>query len=378
MGAKVLMMEKAPQGFEGGNSAICYQWVAMVFPDDIDRAKNYMKQMREGFETPTDEMIDAYIDEIANNQQWLIDHGAPNCIPREEYEGEFPDMEDAGSISIVTVDGEHMAQHSSLYRLLRKVVSETDNLDVWYSCRATHLIQDADKVVRGVECEIDGKTIRVRAKNGVALTCGGYENNKRMLQDFNEAIEAGPLGACFWNEGDGINMALEAGARLWHVHNYVGPNTGYMFENSGVFTFGMSSSVALSVGPDGTWYKPIGRSGHGKFKYYGNYVNYFAPRWSYFVFDSESVHAAPLHKSFDADNQWEIDHGYFVSADTFEELAELINVDTETFLATVDEFNAASENPLKAAPYYAIKCSYPCGNTPGRPRAQQQGSSHRR
>lgn len=374
MGAKVLLMEKAPQGYEGGNSAVCYQWVAQIFPEDLERARTYMKAMREGFLTPSDELIDVYTEELTHNQEWLIERGAPNCIPQDNYAGEFPDMEGAGSISIVTVDGQHRAQHSSLYRMLRRLVAETENLETWFGCRATHLVQDADGVVRGVECECQGQTIRVRAKNGVALTCGGYENNPKMLEDFNEAVGAGPLGASFWNEGDGINMAMEAGARLWHVHNYVGPNNGYKFLNSGVYTFGLMSFYALPVAPDGTRYVSAGRSGHGKMPYYGHRVNYYCPRWSFLVFDADSVHAGAPHKSFDADCQWEIDHGYYTIADTLDDLAAKIDVPVEAFLATVEEFNAGSPRmPIVKAPFYALRVDYPCGNTQGGPERNEKG-----
>lgn len=374
MGASVLLMEKAPQGYEGGNSAVCYQWVAQVWPEDVENAKAYLKEMREGFQTPSDEIIDAYVEELTHNQEWLVAHGAPNCVPQEDYAGEFPEMEHAGSINIVTVDGQLRAQHSSLYRMLRNLVANTEGLETWFGCRATHLIQDAEGVVRGVECECQDQTIRVRAKNGVALTCGGYENNPRMLEDFNEAVGAGPLGACFWNEGDGINMAMEVGARLWHVHNYVGPNNGYKFLNSGVYTFGVRSAVALNVGPDGTWYKAVGRSGHGKFLYYGHHVNYYAPRWSFLVFDDDSVHAGAPHKSFDEDCQWEIDHGYYTIADTFEDLAAALDLPVETFVATVEEFNASEpEMPLAKAPFYALRVDYPCGNTQGGPERNEKG-----
>ena len=389
MGANTLLMEKAPQGYEGGNSAVCFQWIAQVFEEDKDRARAYIKAMRGGFSTPTDEMIDAWIDEVSLNQEWLVAHGAPNCVARENYAGEFPDMEGAGSISIITVDGQVMAQHSSLYRMLRNLVAETDGLETWFGCRATHLIQDAEGVVRGVECECQGQTVRVRAKNGVALTCGGYEANPRMLEDFNEAVDAGPLGACFWNEGDGINMAMEAGARLWHVHNYVGPNSGYKFERTGVYTFGFSSANGMGVGPDGNLYiqdggtgpgavdtnigPSKGSSGHGKMKYYGDYVSYYAPRFTWHVFDEDSVHLGKIHKSFDEGNQWEIDHGYYTVADTLEELAGKLELPLEPFMASVERYNAVSEHPLQTPPYYAIKNSYHCGNTQGGPERDERG-----
>lgn len=62
--------------------------------------------------------------------------------------------------------------------------------------------------------EIDkaGETVNIRAKNGVVMTMGGFENNKQMVEDFLGLTKSTPAGTLF-NTGDGVKMAMGVGAR---------------------------------------------------------------------------------------------------------------------------------------------------------------------
>ena len=71
--------------------------------------------------------------------------------------------------------------------------------------------------------EIDkaGDTVNIRAKNGVVMTMGGFENNKQMVEDFLGLTKSTPAGTLF-NTGDGVKMAMGVGADLWHMEAYEG------------------------------------------------------------------------------------------------------------------------------------------------------------
>ena len=69
-----------------------------------------------------------------------------------------------------------------------------------------------------------GQQIKIRAKNGVVLCCGGFENNPEMQQQFTQRKFWPSLGRALYNEGDGIKMALEVNADLWHMGNVVTNN----------------------------------------------------------------------------------------------------------------------------------------------------------
>ena len=55
-GAKVLIVEKAPEGKAGGNSVICMQWICGT--SDKAETVKYIKALRGKFTTPSDEMIE--------------------------------------------------------------------------------------------------------------------------------------------------------------------------------------------------------------------------------------------------------------------------------------------------------------------------------
>ena len=56
--------------------------------------------------------------------------------------------------------------------------------------------------------------LNIKAKRGVILTCGGFENNKAMLNAFYPPhVPIYPCGTPY-NTGDGVRMVTEIGAQL--------------------------------------------------------------------------------------------------------------------------------------------------------------------
>ena len=93
------------------------------------------------------------------------------------------------------------------------------NVDVRLSTRAVRLVQDpATKMVLGVVAQdADGGELAFKARKGVVLACGGYENNLEMQGCHGiPGIRFFPWGTPN-NTGDGVTMASAAGAKLWHM-----------------------------------------------------------------------------------------------------------------------------------------------------------------
>jgi succinate dehydrogenase/fumarate reductase flavoprotein subunit len=90
------------------------------------------------------------------------------------------------------------------------------NIPLWLSSPVRELIVE-DGAVRGAIVERDGRTVRVIAKRGVILACGGFphdvDRRKAMFPhapDGTEHWSPGPKG----NTGDGLRMAESAGGRV--------------------------------------------------------------------------------------------------------------------------------------------------------------------
>ncbi len=96
--------------------------------------------------------------------------------------------------------------------------------------------------------------MNVRATNGVILACGGFENNQEMIQNYLQRPYNGHLGTKY-NTGDGIRMAIEAGADLWHMSATSGPYPAFEDPETGIgrmITSAVGKNAAIFVGPDGT------------------------------------------------------------------------------------------------------------------------------
>lgn len=90
------------------------------------------------------------------------------------------------------------------------------NIPMWLACPVRELIMDGD-AVRGGIVEKDGRPVRVIARRGVVLACGGFPHDiarrKAMFPHAPTGLEhysPGPAG----NTGDGLRMAEAAGCRI--------------------------------------------------------------------------------------------------------------------------------------------------------------------
>jgi len=82
--------------------------------------------------------------------------------------------------------------------------------------------------VAGIAVLADGTVRRIRARRGVVLACGGFEGNTEFQEQF---WEGKPVlhAAARRNSGDGIVMAQDMGAQLWHMWHFHG---AYGFRHS--------------------------------------------------------------------------------------------------------------------------------------------------
>ncbi|MPM49331.1 Electron transport complex subunit RsxG [bioreactor metagenome] len=330
-------------------------------------------------------MADILANEFGANRDEFVDWSSVPLIG--SMSPEYPEFEGHEKIGLWTI---HQGiSDSYLWQLLRKNVTDrAENIDVWFESPGTGLIQDPEsKTILGVEVEREGKTLNIRAKNGVVLATGGFENNPSMVENYLGLAEYAPIGGLY-NTGDGIRMALDVGADLWHMEVYegLGDLGANFFEvepgtrGKVLFFSKFTSGASILVAEDGARYlKEDEVTRHGHISLGGVWVNSRYPKNSYIVFDQAVLDAVVAAGTIAADDT------RILSAASVAELAEKTGINADGLAATIKKFNgyaasgndaqlgrsAASMASFAGDKYYAIKMIPNILNTQGGPRRNE-------
>lgn len=85
---------------------------------------------------------------------------------------------------------------------------------IHYATTLTELIQDEDGTVSGIIATAeDGSTLTINAQ-AVCMTTGGFGNNPEMLAEYYPAYADAPWACCSGSTGEGMRLAVGAGAVL--------------------------------------------------------------------------------------------------------------------------------------------------------------------
>ncbi len=203
--------------------------------------------------------------------------------------------------------------------------------------------------VTGATVERGGKQETITARNGVILATGGFEWNDALKH----AFLRGPLDAPAsppTNEGDGLKMAMAAGAGLgnmtsaWWVPTLAIPEAQWA---SGEIR-NMPVLIERTL-PHGIM---VNREGK---RFCNEAANYSALAGAFHAFDpaTYAYPNLPAYLIFDSQYRERYPLASFMPgtplpdwvavADSFEALAEKIGVDAKNFPATVDRFNEQAE-----------------------------------
>jgi succinate dehydrogenase/fumarate reductase flavoprotein subunit len=405
-GARALIIEKL--AFPGGNSGVCAG--AMVIPESLEEAIQYYRAL--SFGTAEEEMIRSFAEEMVGIPSLLTGLGVEFKVRRTEP-AYFPSFL-TGQVKRIQVS----PTGADGFRFLQNLVQDR-KVEVLMDTPATSLIQDPrTREVIGVKAQRKGKEITLLARRGVILACGGYGYNRRMIADFHfpGATEyIFPWGTP-GNTGDGIKLATEAGATLWHMAS---------IEWGAICARKPSQKFGTAVGAG------LGRAmAEGSFIFVNKYGKRFMPENTslihrkapleilffdheraeyrnlpaYMVFDEayrrrgavastrehfQEMWGGPVgypavHKIYEwsRDNQAEIDQGWVFQAGTLADLAGKIGADAPALEETVGNFNRAcgegedpqfgrpgkSLTPLATPPYYAVELGLTLVNTQGGPK----------
>lgn len=407
-GAQVLVVEKCPQ--PGGNSLVSSaNTVYPQNPVDVARFSRYLIEVCEG--TTPAEVIETYVQGLLEIPGWLAAMG-----------GELEDLDDQpmGPSSSYYIPNLTFPQLPSAHglRLVLRRLKQTSNcpqptggarmwhlLDRRLSARGIpvrcatavcDLLIDGGGRVSGAVVEAEGSRRQVGVRAGVVLACGGFAYAEALKHAYLSSAAVGALGSP-GNTGDGLHLAQQAGAALWHLTDQASA--------LGIAAQGWEAGFAINLPCPGYLY--VDRKGH-RFvdetrveahtacQLTANYdpVTFDYPRRPCFaVFDEENLTSGPLGISmfsynvvrlgyqWSEDNQAEIDRGWIVRAHTLDELAQILEIPDGVLRQTVDGYNQGalagidvdfgrcrdSLKPLMP-PFYALRLVPLLYNTQGGPR----------
>lgn len=402
-GAKVLVVDAAPFGHEGGNTRYSAQHV--VTGNDVTQLTEYYHQLNAPFVTPA-KTLNAYLTGMANIPtyfkkylsvtpvSWKNDIHPGDSVAVKKTMAEYPEFKGSETVDFALVHKRD--KDAALWKVLRKnVLARSENIDVWLDSRAQHLIQDpVSRIVRGVQITRNNKQYNMYAKNGVVLAMGGFENNPEMIGTYLHFDRLTPLGTLY-NRGDGIRMAQEVRAKMWHMANYEshGILPGITFaEDPGHRGTQIDHWPLLNHGSifvasdDGTrYFKEDSPHRHGHINIHGSWLIPMHNLHPYLIFDNHQYSEFKAQLAEDGRLPYPKFMEKLVQASTVSKLAEKIGLPASNLEDTVQQFNTFKANGRDDAfgrdpqtmrsfdngPYFAIAVAGDVLNTQGGPERNQ-------
>ncbi len=365
-GARVLVLECAPEEERGGNSRfsagamrVAYRGVddlAKLMPDLTDEEKantdfgaypddQYYDDICRVTQYHTNpEMADTLVRCSFDTIAWMRERGV-RFVPmyaRQAFkiEGRFRFW---GGLTIEAWGG-GPGLVDQLHAAARR-----DGIEVWYSSRANHLVAD-DNGIKGIVVRRNGKTSTIAAK-AVVLACGGFEANAEWRTRYiGPNWDLAKVRGTRFNTGEGIRMALEIGAMPygnWSGCHAVGwdrnaPEFGDLSVGDGFQKH--SYPFGIMVNAHGRRFVDEGADFRNyTYAKYGRAVLEQPGQFAWQVFDRKVLHLLR--------DEYRIKRVTKVSAQTLEELSgKLEDVDPRGFLEEARAYNAAVQTAIAFNP----------------------------
>src|SRR5258708_14184165 len=299
LGAKVVILEKAPEGQEGGNTRVAGQ--GYLNTSSAEQAAAYLTALCGPYTVP-ETMIKVWADEMCRNNTWLESLGGDPQEHQHPPVGiEFPDL--PGSDCVHKFHDGPTYGYSYTWQLFERLVKQRP-IAILYETPGRALIQhDGNREILGVRAEQRDRSITVKARKAVVLTCGGFENNQEMIRNYLPGMPYCYTSGSPYNEGDGITMAMSVGADLWHMNNYAGPSMALKVPEIRT-TFSMQAlhyskqipGGMIVVGPDGRRFcDEKDKTRHGQIPVNGSWLPLSTPCPMFLICDTTLFSSGPLY-----------------------------------------------------------------------------------
>ena len=357
MGARVLVLEKAPEHARGGNTYFTGGAFRFAFDgfDDVrglipDLSEQEAASMEVGSYTTADfradlmrvtegladeELADLLVRQSQPAMRWLLEQGM-RFIPLWGRQA-FKDGDKYrfwGGLVLEAVGG-----GKGLSDRYFELAAEK-GVEVRYGAAASALLTDEAGKVRGVRVRTAQGFEEARAES-VVLACGGFEANAEMRTRYLGAgWELAKVRGVQTNTGDGIRMALDVGAQSYGhwsgCHAVAWDLNAPPFGNRAVTDLYQKHSYPFGIIVNARGERFVDEGADFRnytYAKYGREILKQPQMMAVQVFDQKTIHLLR--------DEYRIPQVTMAEADSIEELAEDLSVDPAGMAATVAAFNAA-------------------------------------
>ena len=359
-GAKVLVLEKAPEYFRGGNTYFTGGVIRCAY-EGIDDIKALVPDMSPEEEASVDvgsyTQDDFYGDLMRVTgglsdpalAQMLVSQSHPTLLWLREK-----------GVRFVLSFGRQAFKVDDKYRFWGGLVvesvgagkglsdqqfevAERMGLEVRYRSKATRLLQDQKGSVCGVTV-LGPDGFEDVSGGSVVLACGGFESNAEMRTRYlGPGWELAKVRGIPYNTGDGIRMALDIGAQPYGhwsgCHAVAWDLNAPPFGDRTVTELYQKHSYPLGiiVDIDGKRFVDEGADFRNyTYVTYGREILRQRQGVAFQLFDDKVKHLLR--------EEYRIPQVTMASANTIEELADRLDINREGLVRTVGEFNAAVQD----------------------------------
>ncbi|MCR5845364.1 MAG: FAD-dependent oxidoreductase [bacterium] len=394
-GAGVIVLEKGATYLWSntaniGGTTFCNSRIQKEQGIEIDTMALFKHMMKFAEGGVNGKIVKRYLDESHEMIDYWLDLGAEVMMGDDRYDSGF-----------VTV---HFFLQPNKMELLRDdAVSK--GAQFIYNTSGKKIIMDGDRAVGVLAQNKDGEVIQINAKYVVIATGGFLHNPEMMKRYFGAANKIHPAGMP-GPTGDGIKMALEAGAimdtnfalstlsdmsgynakyskiaqftnyRTRRFETFIFANTGTMLVDNQGKRF--INEFQLATSPLAYGSAILARTGYYYAIFNQALVDYYHEHTPFDRIgrDEELWKVGPImfdrvQEMIYEDLQTAIDEGFAWKADSVAELQEMLEMDS--LVETVDNYNAMYDAgadtefgcerdfmiPVKEGPYYAVQ--FQCG-----------------
>src|SRR5262245_18285234 len=356
-GAKVLMLEVAPEEESGGNSRFTAGSIRVVY-NGVEDIKALVPDLTEKEIAETDfgtYTADQFFDDMARVTQNRADPDLVELLVTKSFDT-FCWMREKG-VRWIPIYGQQAFKIDSKFKFwggltveavgggpgfiqMQTEAAKKRGVEIRYSTRALNLLFGGERLT-GVRVRPDGVIKELRSKS-VILACGGFESNVEWRTRYlGPGWDLAKVRGTRFNNGDGIRMAMEIGASScgnWSgCHAVQWEMNAPEFGDLAVGDQFQKHSYPFSIMINATGKRFVDEGADFRnytYAKYGRVVLEQPGQFAWQIFDQKTKH---LQR-----DEYKIRQCTKVTASTIEELAKkLEGVNADAFVKYIAEYNKA-------------------------------------